>query len=274
MFEINIIESGYIFADGGAMFGAIPKRAWQRKYPCDEENRCRLAMRCVLAVSPDHKILIDLGMGNKHNKEVAYYEPHGLKDIEQELRSLGYTSSDITDVILTHLHFDHCGYATHIDEKGKAVPSFPNARYWLSRRQWAGFLQPNLLEEDSIFADNILPVYDAGLIRMVDEDTDVCDGFHLKLYNGHTEGQLVPFIKTHDGTVVFPGDVIPTACHVSLEWISAFDLCALTSLSEKRRLLEEVVGNGYALIYCHDSIMPQSRVKRLNDNFKAENIIQ
>lgn len=269
MFEINIIDSGYILADGGAMFGAIPKRAWQRKYSADNDNRCRLAMRCVLAVSDDRKILIDLGIGDKHNKEAAYYEPHELKDIETELNRLGCTSSDITDVILTHLHFDHCGYATRRNEKGDLAPSFPNAGYWLSRRQWSNLLQPNMLEADSLFKENILPVYDAGLINMVDEDIEICEGFSIRLYNGHTEGQLVPFITTGKGTTVLPGDVVPTSCHVALEWISAYDICALTSLTEKKRLLDEAVDKDYTLIYYHDSAIAMSKVKRLNDNFKA-----
>ena len=270
MFEIHIIESGYIFADGGAMFGAIPKRAWSRKYGVDADNRCRLAMRCVLAVSDDRKILIDLGMGDKNNEIFAYYEPHELKNIENEINKLGYNASDITDVILTHLHFDHCGYSTRKDKDGRIMPSFPNARYWLSRKQWMNLLRPNLLEADSLIADNILPVYDAGQLNMIDEDIELCDTMHLKLFDGHTEGQLVAYIKTNNGLFVFPGDVVPTASHAALEWISAYDINALSSLNEKKRLLEEVVNNDYTLIYCHDEKVQMSKVKRLNDNYKAE----
>lgn len=269
MFEIHLIETGYIMADGGAMFGAIPKRAWQRKYNSDKDNLCKLAMRCALAVSGDRKVLIDLGLGNQNTIQAAYYAPHDIKEIDAELRILGYSNSDITDVVLTHLHFDHCGYATFRDEQNHIVPSFPNARYWLSRKQWINLLDPNLLEKDSLSQDSILPIYDAGLLHIVDEDTHLDDGFEVRLFDGHSEGQLIPFIQTMNGTFVFASDVVPTASHVALEWISAYDINALASLNAKTRLLEEAVTNDYTLIYYHDAMHAMSKVKRINDNFKA-----
>ncbi|MFV0538663.1 MAG: MBL fold metallo-hydrolase [Dysgonomonas sp.] len=266
MFEIHIIETGYIMADGGAMFGALPKRAWQRKYACDNDNLCPLAMRCILAVSHKRKILVDLGLGNPNTKQAAYYAPHEIKDIESELGKLGYSNAEITDVVLTHLHFDHCGYATNSDDDS---PSFPNARYWVSRKQWINLLDPNLLEKDSLSQDCILPIYDAGLLNMVDEDIFLDDGFEVRLFDGHSDGQLIPFIQTKEGITVFASDVVPTASHASLEWISAYDINALASAKEKRRLLEEAVANDYTLIYYHDAVHAMSKVKRINDNFKA-----
>lgn len=272
MFDVKIINTGYFLADGGAMFGAIPKRAWKRRYPSDGDNLCPLAMRCALAVSADRKILIDTGMGNKHLKEVSYYQPYDLVEMEEALNKYGYTSSDITDVVLTHLHFDHCGYATVRNKTDEIVPSFPNARYWLSRKQWANFLSPNRLEKESMFADNILPVYDKGLLHLVDEDIAFTNNIQLKLFGGHTAGQLVVYINTNDGTYTFPGDLIPTASHVSLDWISAYDVCALTSLSEKERFLEEAEKENYKIIYCHDAIISQSKVKKVNNNYRATDI--
>jgi glyoxylase-like metal-dependent hydrolase (beta-lactamase superfamily II) len=269
MFEIKIIDSGYIMADGGAMFGAIPKRAWQRKYPSDAENLCPLVMRCVLAISDERKILIDTGMGDKHLDKVAYYRPYDLVNMEDTIRNFGYNGEDITDVVLTHLHFDHCGYSTRKDENGKLGPSFPNARYWISRRQWDNFLHPNILEADSVFPDNIRPVYDAGQLYFVDAGMKLCDGFELRLFDGHTSGQIVAYIDTGDGICTFPGDLIPTSAHVPLEWISAYDIAALTSANEKERFLSEAVSNNYTLIYCHDAVTVKSKVKRLNDNYKA-----
>lgn len=257
-------------ADGGAMFGAIPKRAWSRKYPSDSQNLCALAMRCALAVSGERKILIDTGMGNKHLDKVSYYQPHSLVNIKDALLKLGYTADEITDVVLTHLHFDHCGFATRRNEQGEIVPSFPNARYWLSRKQWENFLDPNLLEKDSLFAENILPISEAGLLQLVDNDMQICEGFSMRLFDGHSLGQIVSYIETaNDGIYTFPGDLIPTAAHVPLEWISAYDICALTSLKEKQRFLSEAEQKGYTLIYCHDSVHAMSKVKRLNDNYKA-----
>lgn len=272
MFDILIIESGYFMADGGAMFGAIPKRSWSRKCPSTEDNLCVLAMRCVLGVSADRKILIDPGMGDKHLDQVSYYQPYDLINIADALASHGYSTNDITDVVLTHLHFDHCGYATQKNENGDIVPSFPNANYWLSRKQWDNFISPNRLEQDAMFADNIVPIKEAGLLRLIDKDTTLYDGFHLRLFDGHSAGQLVVYIDSQDGITTFPGDLIPTSAHVSLEWISAYDLCALTSLNEKQRFLEEAEREGYTLIYYHDAQVIKSKVKKINDNYKATDL--
>jgi len=269
MFEIKIINSGYIMADGGAMFGAIPKRAWKRKYPYDEENLCPLSMRCILAISEDRKILIDTGMGNKHLKEVAYYQPKDLIDVNKAIAPFGYLPEDITDVILTHLHFDHCGGATRKDKDGKTVPSFPSARYWLSRKQWDNYKNPNRLEADSIFADNIQPVYDAGQLNLIEDDTLLAEGFDMRLFDGHSKGQIVSYIETDNGIYTFPGDLIPTSAHVPVEWISAYDICAITSANEKLRFLKEACQYDYKLVYCHDAICEEGKVKKLNDNYKA-----
>lgn len=269
MYTIKIIESGYIMADGGAMFGAIPKRAWMRKYPSDKNNLCKLAMRCLLVVSDKRKILVDLGIGNKHNEQISYYQPENLIDFGETLLSMGYATDDITDVVLTHLHFDHCGAATFYDGNKKAVPSFPNATYWISDTQWSNLLLPNPLEKDSLFAENVQPIFDAGLVHLITEDTQIDSDFELKLFNGHSVGQLLPIIKTENDTIAFPSDLIPTAAHNSLEWISAYDINPLVSYTEKKRFLNEAVENDYTLIYYHDSDIIQSKVRRLNDNFKA-----
>ncbi|NDV96635.1 MBL fold metallo-hydrolase [Dysgonomonas sp. 521] len=269
MFEIKIIESGYIMADGGAMFGAIPKRAWQRKYAGSEDNLCPLAMRCVLAISGDRKILTDTGMGDKHLNKMSYYQPHSLVGIGEEIKKYGLCPGDITDVVLTHLHFDHCGYATKAGENGELIPSFPNARYWLSRKQWDNYRKPNRLEADSILAENIQPVYDAGLLHLIDNDSQICEGFEVRLFDGHSNGQLVAYIHTDTGVYTFPGDLIPTSAHVPLEWISAYDINALKSLEEKGRFLWQAERENYILIYCHDAKVQMSRVKRLNDDYKA-----
>lgn len=256
-------------ADGGAMFGAIPKQAWKRKYPGDQDNLCPLAMRCVLAVSENRRILIDTGMGDKHTGMLSYYKPHSLTTIADSLNTLGYKPEDVTDVILTHLHFDHSGGATIINKDNNVVPAFTHARYWLSRKQWENHLEPNRLEKDSILKDNIQPVFDAGILHLVEEDSLLDDNFHLRLFDGHSVGQLVAYINTDKGIFTFPGDLIPTAAHVALEWISAYDICAITSLTEKERFLTEAEKEGYHFIYCHDSKIQVSKVKRLNDDFKS-----
>ena len=273
-FEIKIIESGYIMVDGGAMFGAIPKRAWKRKYQSDENNLCRLAMRCILAISGDKRILVDLGMGNKHLREASYYQPHGLINIADELNKYGYTKNDITDVVLSHLHFDHCGGATSKNKDGDTLPAFPNATYHVSKSQWQSFLQPNRLEADSFFIENMMPVFEAGQLQLINADALLYDGFELRLFDGHTAGQIVPFINSSGNKIVFAGDVIPTSAHVPLEWISAYDISALVSIHEKERLLNELVSHDCTVIYCHDSTVVSSKIKRLNDNFKADKLLK
>lgn len=270
MFKIELINSGFIMADGGAMFGAIPKRAWSHKYESDDHNLCALAMRCLLAISEGRRILIDTGMGYKHLEQASYYQPHSLVNIEDAINTLGYKVDEITDVILTHLHFDHCGHATKKDTYGVIKPTFPNARYWLSKKQWDNLQKPNILEKDSIFEENILSVFESGQLHLIEKDANICDGFYVKLFDGHSEGQIVSYIETeNEGIYSFPGDLIPTTAHVPIAWISAYDICALTSVKEKQRFLEEAERENYTLVYCHDSIHPQSKVKKLNNGFKA-----
>lgn len=261
-------------ADGGAMFGAIPKRAWQRKYVCDENNLCPLAMRCVLAISDQRTILIDTGMGIANKEKAAYYEPHGLVSVCDAV-SAYVEPSLVTDVVLSHSHFDHCGDSTYTDSQGIIQPSFPHASYWLSQKQWQNLHNPNRLERDSIFPKGIISLYNAGILHLIDEQRfDLCEGFELRQYNGHSEGQLVAFVKTKGGVTTFPGDLIPTASHVSLEWISAYDVSAIQSLTEKERFLAEASDQGYELVYYHDVKIVSSKVKRLNDGFIAKDVIR
>lgn len=269
--KIELIEAGRFYADGGAMFGAIPKTAWKRRYPSNEDNGCILTMRCVLVTSPDGKIiLIDNGAGNKHLDKLSYYNFFGLNDINNELRQRNILPEQVTDIVLTHLHFDHCGYTTLKDEKsGMIVPAFPNATCWVSTSQWENFLHPTPLEKDSYFCENLLPVFDAGKLNLINEETMLCEGLTLRIYNGHTPGQLVPYIKTATHTFVFAGDVIPLAASVSLEWISAYDTYPVTSYNEKVRLLEEAATLNQQLIYCHDAYTAYSGIKKINTFYRA-----
>ena len=268
MFKIHIIESGYFKADGGAMFGAIPKRAWQRKYPCDDNNLCTLAMRCVLAVSDNRRILVDLGIGARNIGRMSYFQPSGVDDISEAIGKFGFVTDDITDVVLSHLHFDHCGNAV-CGDNGALAPTFGKARYWVSEKQWLNLLNPNPLEKHSFLTEDIImPVYEAGMLHVVTESRlRLYDGFEVGLFDGHSDGQIATYISTRDGIVCTPGDLIPTSAHVALEWISAADISAITSYGEKERFLEEVADNNYTLIYYHDCHTVAGKVKRMNNNF-------
>lgn len=273
--EIDLIDTGCFYADGGAMFGAIPKTAWNRRYPSNEKNGCILTMRSLLISKyPEKIILVDNGAGNKHLDQLSYYNFFNLVDLEEELRKKGITPEQVTDVILTHLHFDHCGYSTRKEEKtGELYPSFPNATHWVSRKQWENFLHPNPLEKDSYFMENMQAIADKGLLRLIDTDTKLCPDIELRIFDGHTPGQLVPYITTSEQTFVFAGDVIPLVASVSPEWISAYDTYPVTSYQEKVRMLEEAAREGQVLIYCHDAYTKCSTVKKVNNFYKKDRLV-
>ncbi|MDR1623816.1 MAG: MBL fold metallo-hydrolase [Tannerellaceae bacterium] len=274
--RIELLDTGYFYADGGAMFGAIPKTAWRRRYPVNDTNGCVLAMRSVLAATGEGRIiLIDNGVGNKCLEQFGYYNFFDLIDLNDALNKRGVSPGQITDVVLTHLHFDHCGYTTYKDRRsGELRLSFPYATHWVSQKQWDNCLQPNPLEKDSLLIDNIYPVADAGRLRLIDEDTRLCREINLRLYDGHTPGQIVPYIQTPERTVVFAGDVIPLAASVSPHWISAYDTFPVTSYYEKVRLLEEAAGEQQAVIYGHDAYTPCSGIKKINGFYKAGSKIE
>lgn len=273
--DIQIIDTGCFYADGGAMFGAIPKTAWSRRYPSNEKNGCILTMRTLLISKASGEIiLIDNGAGNKHLDQLSYYSFFDLVDLEEELQKKGIAPEQVTDVVLTHLHFDHCGYSTRKNEKtGELYPSFPNATHWVSRKQWENFLHPNPLEKDSYFMENMQAVADKGLLRLINADTELCPDIELRIFDGHTPGQIVPYITTPGQTFVFAGDVIPLAASVSPEWISAYDTYPVTSYQEKVRMLEEAAREGQALIYCHDAYTKCSTVKKVNNFYKKDRLV-
>lgn len=248
------IEAGTFKVDGGAAFGVVPKKVWQKRYPCDEENYCTVHMRCLLIDTGDKRILIDAGTGDKQLKYLKYYGFEGVIDFEAELRTLGYNRNDITDVIFTHLHFDHCGGATRYQADLSTVELvFPNATHWVGEAQWNNFLTPNVREGDSYFIENMMPIFDAGKLQLIHETTSLCPGIEMRLFNGHTLGQIVTFIHTGNHTFVYTGDVIPLAANIPLSWVSSYDIFPVSAMAEKKVLLDEVAEKGYILFFEHDA---------------------
>lgn len=248
------IEAGTFHVDGGAAFGVVPKKVWQKRYPCDKDNFCTLHMRCLLVDTGDRRILIDAGTGDKQLKYLAYYGFKGVIDFESELGNSGYQCSDITDVIFTHLHFDHCGGATRFGAAGKSVELvFPNATHWVSQTQWDNFMHPNVRESDSYFAENMMPISTAGKLKLVTENQMVCPELEIRIFNGHTVGQLVSYIHLGTKTLVYVGDVIPLAANVPLSWISSYDVFPLTAMEEKKVLLDEAADKEQILFFEHDA---------------------
>ena len=248
------IEAGTFHVDGGAAFGVVPKKVWQKRYPCDKDNYCTLHMRCLLVDTGDRRILIDAGTGDKQLKYLAYYGFKGVIDFESELGNSGYQCSDITDVIFTHLHFDHCGGATRFGADGKSVELvFPNATHWVSQTQWDNFMHPNVRESDSYFTENMMPISTAGKLKLVTENQLVCPELEIRIFNGHTVGQLVSYIHLGSKTLVYVGDVIPLAANVPLSWISSYDVFPLTAMEEKKVLLDEAADKEQILFFEHDA---------------------
>jgi glyoxylase-like metal-dependent hydrolase (beta-lactamase superfamily II) len=254
MFQYRILETGFFWADGGAMFGAIPKRAWKRKYPSDAQNCCCLAMNCLLAWDDDRVVLLDTGAGIKDLGKLAYYRFQKMQELTGLIRSHGFEAEAVTDVVLSHLHFDHCGGCTYPDESGSLKVTFPNAKHWVGKSQWENYLHPNDLEKDSFRPEDMMPVFESGLIRLVDDDFDLFDDFQLKLFDGHTKGQLASFLQVAtDEILSFPGDVIPTRAHLSDQWISAYDVEPLESLAAKIKLKKDLKEKKATIVFYHDS---------------------
>ncbi|MDO5664320.1 MAG: MBL fold metallo-hydrolase [Bacteroidia bacterium] len=253
MANFHIIETGYFFADGGAMFGPIPKKYWQKRYPCNDNNMCLMAMRCLFIETDDRKILIDCGAGDKQLAKLKYYQPYDLKNLVKEIENIGYKADEVTDVVLTHLHFDHCGGGTVFDKNKNVVPAFSKATYWLSRAQWENYKNPMMYEASSFFPENIEPVYESGQLRLIDSDTSLCENVNLKLYSGHTPRQIAVFLDNNGEKIVFPADIVPTSAHLPYGWLSAYDNNAALAMEEKKRFFDELKTENTTLIFFHDA---------------------
>ncbi len=269
--KLHKIEAGIFHVDGGAIFGVVPKRVWQKRYACDDENFCKMAMRCLLIDTGNKLILIDSGAGDKQLEYLKYYDFKGIVNFETELNKLGYKSTDVTDVVLTHLHFDHCGGSTKFNsDRTKVELTFPNATHWVGESQWKNFLKPNVREGDSYFPENMLPIQEAGKLKLVTENQNLCPEVELRLYNGHTVGQLVSYINTGLRTYVYVGDVIPISATVPVSWISAYDTYPIAAMDEKKILLDEAVEKHQILFFEHDAYTECCTVKEMYGKYKVD----
>lgn len=247
------IETGNFMADGGALFGVIPKAMWQKKYPADADNYCNLAMRCLLVDMGERKVLIDTGSGAKQNdKFFSWHRLNGEANLLDSLALAGYRPEDITDVILTHLHWDHCGGCVYYNDQGIPVVRFEKANHWVSEAQWNNYIKPNSREGVVYFPDNMQPVYDAGLLKLVQKDEMILEHVEVRILNGHTQGNMLPIIHSPNGLLAFMGDLIPVLPSVRLPWVSAYDTMPLVSIDEKRMFLTEAAERGITLFFEHD----------------------
>jgi len=274
--EIYSIETGNFKCDGGAMFGVVPKVLWSKHYPSDKDNLCNCAMRSMLVVDGERKILIDNGTGKKQGEE--YFKRHhlnGEETLESSLRSKGFSPMDITDVVFTHLHFDHCGGAVHYSEDGSNLElTFPNATHWVSKSQWENYLNPNIRESDAYFRENVMPIYEAGKLKFVEKEGMLFPGFNVKLFNGHTPGLMIPVVEYGNRTVAFVGDFIPTAVNVPVKWLASYDLYPVEALKEKEQFLDEAIKGNYILFFQHDLYTQCCSLKSTSRGVKVSNCYQ
>jgi glyoxylase-like metal-dependent hydrolase (beta-lactamase superfamily II) len=264
--KITAIHTGSFKLDGGAMFGVVPKRMWEKMNPPDANNLCTWAMRALIVETGDRKILIDTGIGNKQDaKFCAHFEPHGPESLFGSLAQAGVSRSDVTDVFLTHLHFDHCGGALWKNEEtGQVELSFPQATYWSNRRHFDWALQPNAREKASFLPENFLPLYEKGRLKFIDvrQNTVFVPGFRVRFYYGHTEALMAPLLTTPAGQLLYCADALPSQWHIGMPYVMAYDIRPLQTLREKARMLDEAARRHWLLFFEHDPLAECGTVRQ------------
>ena len=282
--KLYTIDTGFFKLDGGAMFGVVPKVLWEKRHPADERNLCSWALRCLLVETDGHLILIDNGMGDKQDaKFFSYYYLHGDATLVGSLKKHGFTPDDITDVFLTHLHFDHCGGSIR-REGDKLVPAFKNATYWSNKFHWEWATKPNPREKASFLQENILPIRESGQLKFVDaerkQDTDtpfvknLFPGFDVLMVNGHTDAMMIPHIAYKDRTLIYMADLIPSANHIPVPWVICYDTRPLLSMQEKAPLLESAADKGSILYFEHDPVTECAVVERTERGVKLKETLR
>jgi glyoxylase-like metal-dependent hydrolase (beta-lactamase superfamily II) len=240
--------------DAGASFGVVPKSIWSKLYHADDNNMVNVTSRCLLVKNQHRLILFDTGMGNKQDEKFfKHRQRFGSDNLVDSLKKLGFDPNDVTDIVFTHLHYDHCGGATAFNsDKTMLELVFPNAQYHVSKRQWDWAMTPNIREAASYLPENLLPIKDSGKLNFITQDGWFDDGIFLRMVHGHTDGQLIPVLHYKNKVLVFTADFIPSAAHVPLVWLTAYDIRPLEALAEKEAFLNVAVKNDYTLLFLHD----------------------
>jgi glyoxylase-like metal-dependent hydrolase (beta-lactamase superfamily II) len=252
--KLHSVNAGHFKLDGGAMFGVVPKSIWHKLNPADENNMCSWAMRCLLIEDGNRLILVDNGMGDKQDaKFFGYYYLHGDDSLEKSFRACGFHFSDVTDVILTHLHFDHCGGSIKYNSnRTRLEPAFPNATYYCSEKHWNWAVNPNPREKASFLKENIVPIRESGQLKFITPESAILPGISFLEVNGHTESMLLPLVKTKQHTVCYLADLIPSTFHLPLPYVMAYDVRPLETLQEKEKILRRAVSENWLFFYEHD----------------------
>ena len=254
--KLHTIDTGFFKLDGGAMFGVVPKVIWNKSNPANENNLCNWAMRCLLVEDGNKLILIDTGIGNKQDEKFfSHYYLHGNSTLDTSLAALGFHRDDITDVFLTHLHFDHVGGAV-MREGERLIPAFKNAIYWSNEKHWDWAVNPNEREKASFLKENILPIKQSGQLQFIETVNGVkfTDDMHINFVHGHTEAMMLPLIEYKNKKILYMADLLPSTGHIPLPYVMAYDMFPLTTLTEKKVYLNEAVEKEYILFLEHDPI--------------------
>lgn len=252
--KLYSVNAGHFKLDGGAMFGVVPKSMWNKLNPADENNMCSWALRCLLIEDGNRLILVDNGMGSKQDaKFFGYYHLHGNDTLEKSLNKYGFTTNDITDMVLTHLHFDHCGGSINYNsDRTKLEPAFKNAKYYCNEKHWQWATHPNAREKASFLKENILPIQESGQLNFIDMSTELIPGLTFIEVYGHTEAMMLPVIKYKDITIAYMADLIPSAAHLPIPYVMGYDMRPLETIKEKEIVLNNAVDNNWILFFEHD----------------------
>ena len=290
--KLYSINTGYFKLDGGAMFGVVPKSIWNKINPADENNLCPWALRCLLIEDGNRLILVDNGNGDKQDARFfSHYYLHGDDTLNKSLAKYGFHPDDITDAFLTHLHFDHCG-GSIIRQGDKLVPAFKNAVYWSNAEHWEWAVKPNDREKASFLKENILPIEESGQLKFVKHwlDSDkpgwhltitgmipsvpFSDNISIRYVNGHTKDMMLPQIKYKNKTIVYMADLLPSAGHIPIPYVMAYDMFPLISMNEKKSFLKEAVENDYILFFEHDPVNECCTLQQTDRGIRAKDFFK
>jgi glyoxylase-like metal-dependent hydrolase (beta-lactamase superfamily II) len=272
-YQIHAIETGRFALDGGAMFGVVPKNLWNRTNPADEQNRITLAMRCLLLIHADgRKILIDNGLGHKYNEKFAavYRVDHSVFTLEKSLAGVGLTPADITDVVLTHLHFDHAGGSTKRDSEGDVIPTFPEATYYVQRKHYEYSMRATEKDRASFLAPDFQPLAEKKVLKLVDDADALFPDVKFFIASGHSPCQQLPIISDGSTTVFFCADLIPTTTHISVPYVMAYDNQPLVTIEEKKQILARAFNERWILFFEHDPETAMAHVRRDEKGYRLD----